>query len=173
MAKLLLTNVRLSFPSLDKSEQYNGQDTGKRAATFLIPADSKQAKALKKLAKSVAEEKFDKPLPKKMKTCIKDGDEVEYDGYAGMTAIKANTSKKPVLLDRDKSAIDPNELYAGCYVNASLDLYALDNQYGKRLSCQLNGIQFAKDGESFGAKNDSFDDFEAVDDDDDDDSAFE
>lgn len=35
--KVLLKNVRLSFPSLFKTEQYAGEDTGKFAATFLIP----------------------------------------------------------------------------------------------------------------------------------------
>lgn len=171
MAKLVLNNVRLSFPSLFSHEQYNGKSTGKYAATFLMDKDSKLAKEVQKAAKQVAEEKFGKKLPKGLKTCLKDGDDVEYDGYEGMLAIKANTKRRPVLVDRDKSAIteDDDTLYAGCYVNASLDIYALDNEYGKRVSCQLNGIQFYKDGEPFGAVNDSLDDFEDIDDDDDDD----
>lgn len=171
MAKLVLENVRLSFPSLFESEQYNGTDTGKYAATFLMDKKGKLAKKIQKAAKEVAEEKFGKPLPKGLKTCLKDGDEVEYDGYAGMLAIKANTKKRPVLINRDKTPItaDDDTLYPGCYVNVSLELYGLDNQYGKRISCQLNGIQFLKDGESFGSSNDSFDDFEALDEADDDD----
>jgi hypothetical protein len=53
-------------------------------------------------------------------------------------------------------------------VNVSLEIYGLDNQYGKRVSCQLNGIQFSKDGESFGQSNDTMGDFDELDDDDDD-----
>ena len=35
--KVMLKNVRLSFPSLFKTEEYNGVDTEEFAATFLIP----------------------------------------------------------------------------------------------------------------------------------------
>lgn len=169
MAKLVLKNVRLSFPSLFQTEEYNGTDTGKYAATFLVPKDDKQAKTLKKAIKSAVEEKFGKDAPKNLKSCLKDGDEVEYDGYAGMWAIKANTKRRPVLLNRDKTAIAEEDdiLYPGCYVNASVEVYGLDNQYGKRVSCQLNGIQFCKDGEMFGNANTSMDDFDELDDDDD------
>lgn len=174
MSKIVLKNARLSFPSLFETEQYNGQDTGKYAATFLIPKDSKQAKALKKAVKDAVTEKFGKDAPKKMKSALKDGDEVEYDGYEGMLAIKANTKKRPVLLNKDKSPIAEEDgvLYAGCYVNVSLEVYGLDNQYGKRVSCQLNGIQFAKDGEPFGNSNDTMGDFDELDDDDDEDNPF-
>ena len=175
MSKIILKNARLSFPSLFATEQYNGQDTGKFAATFLVPKDSKEAKAIKKAIKSAIELKFGKDAPKKLKSCVKDGDEVDYDGYDGMMAIKANTKKRPVLLNKDKSPITEEDdiLYAGCYVNVSLEVYGLDNQYGKRVSCQLNGIQFAKDGESFGQSNDTMGDFDAVDDDDDGENPFD
>lgn len=174
MAKIVLKNVRLSFPSLFETEQYNGQDTGKYAATFLVPKGSKGVKAIKKAVKDAVREKFGDDAPKRMKSCVKDGDDVEYDGYAGMMAIKGNTKKRPVLVDREKNPIaDDGTLYAGCYVNVSLEIYGLDNQYGKRVSCQLNGIQFLKDGDAFGATNDSMDDFEDMgEDDDDDDTAF-
>lgn len=170
MAKIVLKNVRLSFPSLFETEQYNGTDTGKYAATFLVPKDSKQAKAIKKAIKAATDEKFGKDAPKKLKSCLKDGDDVEYDGYEGMVAIKANTKRRPILLNRDKSPIAEEDgiLYAGCYVNASIEVYGLDNQYGKRISCQLNGIQFAKDGESFGSSNNADEDFDDLGDDDDD-----
>ena len=173
MAKLVLKGVRLSFPSLFETESYNGTDTGKYAATFLAKKGSKEAKAIKKAVKEACAEKFKGKVPGK--SCVKDGDEVEYDGYADMIAIKANTKKRPVLINRDKSPIteEDDTLYAGCYVNVSLDVYGLDNSYGKRVSCQLNGIQFAKAGEPFGATNDSMDDFDDIDDNDDDESPFD
>lgn len=178
--KVVLKDVRLSFPSLFETEQFKGQDTGKYAASFLIEKSSKQGKEIASLIKSVAEESFGTPVPKKVEYCIKDGDsdEIEYDGYEGMWAVKANTKKRPILVDRHKSPIseDDDVLYAGCYVNASLEVYSLDNQWGKRVSCQLNGIQFLRDGDAFGGRNDSLDDFDAIDGDidssDDEDSPF-
>lgn len=163
--KVVLKDVRLSFPSLFQTEEYKGQDTGKYAASFLISKSSKEGKELAALVKGVAEEAFGTPVPKKVEYCIKDGDETEYDGYEGMWAIKANTKKRPIVVDRHKNAVteDDDVLYAGCYVNASLEVYSLENGYGKRVGCQLNGIQYLRDGEAFGARNDSLDDFDAID----------
>jgi hypothetical protein len=41
--------------------------------------------------------------------------------------------------------------YAGCYVNANIDVWWQDNKYGKRVNASLRSVQFVKDGESFGA----------------------
>lgn len=172
MSKIVLKEVRLSFPSLWATETYNGTDTGKYACTLLIPKDSKQGKDLAKAVSSAAEEKFGKPLPKSIKYALKDGDSVEYDGYAGMWAIKANTKKRPVVIDQRKTPVteDDNVIYAGCFVNASIEVYAMDNQYGKRVGCQLNGIQFVKDGDSFGGGGNAMDDFDAIESEDSDDA---
>jgi len=163
--KVIINNARLSFPSLFKTEEYGGADTGKYGATFLIPkSDEATIKAIKAAMKEVAEAEFGKPLPKNLGTCLKDGDDKEYDGYADHYSIKATTKRRPVLVNRDKSPIaeDDGILYAGCYVNASLDIWAMNNQYGKKVLASLNGIQFARDGESFGASNDSMDDFDEL-----------
>lgn len=53
-------------------------------------------------------------------------------------------------------------LYSGCYVHAVVDVWAQDNDNGKRINCQLLGVQFAGDGDAFttGAvgETDDFDD---------------
>lgn len=164
MSKIILKNVRLSFPSLWSTESYNGTDTGKYACTFLIEKDTEQGKAVTKAVKDAMKEVG----AKADKTPLKDGDNVKYDGYAGMWAIKANTKKRPLVLDKDKTPLTEEDgvIYAGCYVNASIEVYSMDGQYGKRVGCQLNGVQFAKDGESFGGGGgNAIDDFDAVEDD--------
>jgi len=162
--KIVLKNVRLSFPSLFKTEDYGGADTGKFAATFLVPKKDPQIKVIKDALKKVAEEEFGKPLPKGITNCLKDGDDKDYDGYAGTYSIKASTKRRPTLIDETKTPIaeEDNKLYAGCYVNVSIDIWAMNNQYGKKVLASLNGIQFAKDGETFGVSNDSLDDFDAI-----------
>ena len=103
------------------------------------------------------------------KICMKDGDSIDYAGYAGTMSLKASSTKRPIIIDRDKSPLteDDNKFYAGCYVNASLELWAQNNQFGKRINCNLLGVQFMKDGEPFadGVKG-SIDDFEAFTDED-------
>lgn len=163
--KLILKGVRCSFPSLFETEQYGGQDTGKYACTFLISKeDDAQVKKIKQAIKAAAEGKFGKPLPKGLASCLSDGDDVDYDGYAGMFSVKASTKKRPIVVDSDKSPIADSDdrVYAGCYINASLELWVQDNQYGKGVRAQLNGIQFVKDGDRFGSSNDSLDDFEEL-----------
>jgi len=164
--KLVLQNVRLSFPSLWQTETYKGNDTGKYVASFLVDKTTDAGKALPKMITEVAEQAFGKPIPKKVEYCLKDGDQQEYDGYAGMWAIKANTKYRPTVIDRQKRPVTEEDdlIYPGCYVNASLEVYSYDGQYGKRVGCSLNAIQFVRDGESFVASSgDSLSDFDVLD----------
>ena len=49
-----------------------------------------------------------------------------------------------------------------------IDVWAQNNQYGKRINAQLDGVQFVRDGEPFGEGGISVDAFDAFGDDDDD-----
>lgn len=172
--KLMLKNARLSFPSLFEQATYQGQSLEKYEATFLIPKDSDDAKAVQAAIKEVGAEVLGKDWSK-AKLCILDGDTKEYDGYEGVWAVKASTKKRPIVLDKDKSALtaEDDKPYAGCYVNASISIYAFQNNYGKFVQAQLNAVQFSKDGEAFGG-GDSFsvDEFDDISDSDDDDAPF-
>ena len=169
--KVMLKNVRLSFPSLFKTEQYAGEDTEKYAATFLIPkSDTKTVTAIEQACKQALVEKYGEgKVPKGFKMPLVDGDEKEYQGYADHVCIKASTKKRPTLVNRDKTPIVEEDgiLYGGCYVNVSIDLWVMDNSYGKKVLASLNAIQFVKDGEAFGTKSEGADCFESLDDDDD------
>lgn len=164
----MLKNVRLSFPSLFKTEQYAGEDTEKYAATFLIPkSDTKTVASIEQACKQALVEKYGEgKVPKGFKMPLVDGDDKEYQGYADHVCIKANTKKRPTLVNRDKTPIleEDGILYGGCYVNASIDVWVMDNSYGKKVLASLNAIQFVKDGEAFGTKSDGADDFDDLDD---------
>lgn len=170
MAKVILQNVRLSFPSLFHKAQYQGNET-KFEATFLIPKGDKVISQIEKAIKEAAEEKFGVgKVPKGMKNPLIDGDEKEYNGYEGMVAVKASSSRRVTILDRDKTPIveEDNKIYAGCYVNAIIETWVQANDFGKRVNFNLLGVQFVKDGESFGAGNiDVTDDFNTIESDDD------
>jgi hypothetical protein len=172
MSKIILKNVRLSFPSLFRKAVFDGNET-KFEATFLIDkatGGDKIKEINAAIAAMIKEDLKGAKLPPD-KICLKDGDNIDYAGYTGTYSIKASSTKRPLVLDRDRSPLtdDDNKLYAGCYVNASLELWAQNNNYGKRINCNLLGVQFFKDGEPFadGVKG-SVDDFEAFADDGDD-----
>ena len=71
---------------------------------------------------------------------------------------------RPLVVDADKSPLvaEDGKPYSGCYVNASVELWPQDNNYGKRVNATLMGVQFFRDGESFSgggvASEDDFDD---------------
>jgi len=166
--KIKLPNVRLSFPSLYNRASFDGNQ-GKFEATFLINKDT-QASLIAELRKAIDAElaKANIKVPE-AKWALKDGDDVEYDGYAGHISLKASSNKRPTIIDRDKTPLmedDANAPYAGCYVNAIVDFWVQNNNYGKRVNCNLYGVQFVKDGESFGSGPvDVTDDFDLLDDD--------
>ena len=166
--KIKLNNVRLSFPSIFNKSEFNGQ-VGKFEATFLMNKES-QAKMIADVESQIALiQKDNKAKVSPDKICLKDGEFVDYDGYAGCMSIKAGSNRRPTVLGRDKAPVveEDNIVYAGCYVNAVVELWFQDNSYGKRVNCNLLGIQFAKDGDTFGAGDtDVSDDFDTIDNDD-------
>lgn len=169
--KIMLKNVRLSFPSLFEKAEFDGK-TGKYEATFLISKDDR--KGLKALEAAIEECREAHKLGKikSDKKAIKDGDEAEYDGYEDCFSIKASNNKRPTVIGKDKSPLtaDDEIVYAGCYVNCIVEPWAQDNKFGKRVNFNLLGVQFVKDGDPFadGGTTADADDFEDIDDDDDD-----
>jgi hypothetical protein len=165
MAKIKLHNVRLSFPSLFRKAVFSGEET-KFEATFLLSRETHADKIaeIDTLIKGMIKDTLKGAKLPADKVCLRDGDDVDYAGYAGHMSIKASTAKRPLVLDRDRSPLteDDNRMYAGCYVNAMIELWAQNNQWGKRINANLLGVQFFKDGEPFSdGVTASADDFEA------------
>lgn len=166
MAKLKLHNVRLSFPSLFRKAVFSGEET-KYEGTFLISKDDQADKIaeIDAAIKTLIRDKLKGAKLPSDKICLRDGNDVDYAGYDGHMSIKASSAKRPLVLDRDRSPLteDDNRPYAGCYVNAVIELWAQNNQYGKRINANLLGVQFFKDGDPFSdgvtASADDFDDF--------------
>lgn len=167
MANIKIRNARLSFPSVFNKAVFNGVE-GKYEATLLFPkSDTETYEAITKAIEDLKKENKGAKVAAD-KLCIKDGDEIEYEGYEGMWAIKASNSKRPTVINRDKTPLveDDDVIYAGCYVNGVIDLWFQNNQYGKRINANLLGLQFVKDGEPFadGAKVASADEFDELED---------
>ena len=175
--KVILKDVRLSYPSLFKPKAF-GKGVGQPSyqANFLIDKESKLGKqlidAVDDAIEAAREAKWGSKQPKikSDKICFKDGDKMEDAGpeMEGMMVLTARNYKKPTVRDRDKTElVEADGLpYGGCYVDASLNIWAQDNEYGIRINCSLNGVRFRRDGEAFGAGGFNSDDFEDLDDED-------
>jgi len=165
--KIKLNNVRLSFPSLFNKASFNGAET-KYEATFLLSKET-QKELISQVAAAIKNKiatdlKGAKIGPDKV--CLKDGEDIGYEGYAGHWSIKAANAKRPLCIDKDKVPVAEQDgvFYAGCYVNAVIEIWAQDNGYGKRINASLLGVQFLRDGEPLGSNSGaSLSDFDVVD----------
>jgi hypothetical protein len=163
--EIMLKNVRLAYPSLFKTEVYNGEDTGKYAGTFIL--DGKEHKAAHAQALKIIEQLIeDAKLTGKIKSdkiCLKK-DESDHNNTGGWV-VKATNKTRPTVVNTDISPLteDDNKIYGGCYVNVKIGFWVQNNAYGKRVNANLLGVQFAKDGKAFGEKKvASASDFDAI-----------
>ena len=164
MSKIKMQAVRLSFPSLFNTAKFGGEDTGKYEATFVLDKveHAEVIAGIKAQIDRLMKEELKSKVPSD-KLCLKDGDEMGRPEFEGKYTIKASTKKRPLVINRDKSPIteSDNVIYAGCYVNAIVSLWAQDNKFGKRINAQLDGVQFCRDGEAFGDGAVSVNEFDA------------
>jgi hypothetical protein len=173
--RVILKNVRLAFPSLFEARKFDDKNPKKRyGATLLIPPGSENDKAIRAAIQREATEKWGQKAAVTLKSfegssnkyCYQDGilKSDQYEGFEGMWALSANRNEEqgaPAVVDRDKSPLGPasGKPYAGCYVNASVDIWAQTGQY-TGVRCTLVGVQFAGDGDAFAGAPATADDFD-------------
>lgn len=159
IGRIMLNDVRLSFPGLFKAEAFKPGDEAKFKATLLIEKGSEQDKAIEARILAVLKEKYPQKADALLKQiqnnpnkfCYQDGDTRSYDGYEGMMALSAKSKTRPTVIDRNRTPLteEDGKPYAGCFVNASVDFFVYDSQ-GVGVSASLRGVQFWRDGDSFG-----------------------
>lgn len=173
MAKVHLNNVRLTFPALFEPKAVNGQGEPKFSASFLFPREHTGVAELSKAVTEAATAKWGakaqatlQQLKAADKLPVHDGDaKSDYDGYAGNLFVNASNKVRPLVIDGNRTPLTPAEgkPYSGCYVNAIVEIWAQDNQFGKRVNASLLGVQFVRDGERLaGGAVAAADDFEAI-----------
>ena len=170
--RLLLKNVRLSFPDLFIAKPFKPGDAPRFKATFLLQKEDPQIKVIEAAILDTAAEKFGKKAVAVIdgirgnanRFCFQDGNTKEYEGYENVMALAANSKTRPLVLDRDKTQLveADGKLYAGCYVNASVEIFAYTEPGNGGISASLKGVQFVRDGDAFGggapASPDEFED---------------
>lgn len=178
--KVILRNVRLSYEHIFTATKFQEGQPAKFSATFIIPKDHPDLNAAKRAMLEAGSETFGAAFntkngwPRGFTCSLKDADiEVNNMGevlseknpaYKGCYILEANSTRRPLVLGRKKEALTEEDgiIYSGCYVNASLaaDGYTFEN-LKRGVKCYLNGVQFVKDGERFGA--DASADFDELD----------
>jgi hypothetical protein len=180
--KIKVTGARLAFaqlftPKIWTSE--NGTPGKPRYECVLLfkPKDP-QVEMIWETIKQVANDQWGKDGPatltsilRNKKCCFFEGDDkAEQQGFAGHMALTTHSKTRPMVVDSDKRTPlveRDGRPYSGCFVHASVDIWAQDNGFGKRINSGLVAVMFSRDGEPFGggsvAEEDEFDSVEEED----------
>lgn len=180
-ARVLLKNVRLSYPSIYKAKAFGGgegegQGEPKFSAVALMDPNTKigqrNIEKMEAAIEYVKAKTWPKGAPKlaAAKVCLRDSEDLEEmkEGYEGMMYVTASNAKKPRVLDQDGQDVregDEGAPYGGCFVDMIVRVWGQDNKYGKRINSSLEGVKFREDGDAFGAAPVTDDDFEDDDED--------
>lgn len=151
--RIMVKNARCQFPKLFQAEEYMGKKNF--SIGLLLPADSANLKAIEAAASEAAESAFPGKGPAMLKKFrgsrttwpVKELD----DGSFIITPKRREEQGAPLVMDQKKQIIpaDAGKPYAGCYVNASIDVFCYTKN-GGGITAYLNGVQFVKDGEPLG-----------------------
>ncbi|EEY6051657.1 DUF2815 family protein [Salmonella enterica subsp. enterica serovar Bareilly] len=170
--KIRLNGVCNAFCHVFEATDFEGDGNFKFRDTFLIPKNSELDKqiwaAIRKVAKDAWGDKYEKILESikhiPNRAGYRDGNTKDYEGFEGHMFLTASNEARPLVIDRDRSPLvaADGRPYSGCFVNATVTVYAYDFK-GKGIGFSLGGVQFFKDGDAFtGGRPATVDDFDDV-----------
>lgn len=158
--RVVLTNVRLSFANIFEPKGFNGGDPRYSASFLVSKQDEDNLLKVKEAIKNVIKAEWGNEAPKLKDTqiCLRDGDNESWDGYADHFFISSGNKLKVAVRDLDGTDLtqhsednNPGDKpQSGDYVNAIVEIWAQNNNFGKRINANLVGVQYVKKGERFG-----------------------
>ena len=172
-----VSNVRLSYPHLDKPYKKEGdQGVAKYGVVGLLPKDTH--KAAKKLIEEVIGDVMKENKVKALaadKKFLRDGDESDKEEHEGHWTLSAREERRPVLkemVDGELTLVEPEDaketFYGGCWGSLLIRPWFQNNKYGKRVNAGLSAVTKKGDDDSFGEGRIGEDDVDDAFDDEDD-----
>lgn len=156
-----LRMVRLSYPHLFKAKGFGRKNEGtpKFSATAIIDPETRSGRDnIKRLEDAIAAAKEDKwgskiPKIKDDRICLREGDRDD-DASRDMMIVAASNEARPTVLDQDGNEVTAADdvVYAGCYGDMIVRIWAQDNDYGQRVNASLEGFRFREDGEPLSSR---------------------
>lgn len=166
--RVMLKNVVMAFPAIAQAQSYGDGDPA-YGAKFPIEPNSENHKLIEQAMLGEATEQWKEKgeailamLAEDKKLCFsktvyrskKTGE--PYEGFAGTHYLSArNATNQPTVIDQygkevtDKKAIE-RLAFSGAIVHASVEIWAQDNKWGRRINCSLRGIMLTGEGKNFG-----------------------
>jgi len=166
--RIMLKGITLAFPALAEPQAF-GEGEPAYGAKFPIKPNSEQQKAIEAAMLAEATEAWkDKAesvlamladdgkvaFAKKVYKSKKTGE--AYQGFEGMHYLSARNAKtQPTVFNeygdelKSKGDIEA-KAFSGALVNASVEIWAQDNKWGRRINCSLRGVMLTGEGENVG-----------------------
>ena len=166
--RIMLKNVVLAFPALAEPQAF-GEGEPAYGAKFPIDPNSEQQKAIEAAmlaeAKETWKDKADSVLKmlaednklafvKKVYRSKKTGE--AYQGFDGKHYLSDRNAKtQPTVFNQYGEEVSgkgdiERQAFSGAVVNASIEIWAQDNKWGRRINCSLRGVMLTGEGENFG-----------------------
>lgn len=147
--------VRASFVHVYQAVAPLGGGDPKYNITLLIPkSDTNTINAVSAEIGRVKQENTQLFGGQAVKIPLYDGDGLMPSGARwgeecrGCMVLRASSKEQPALVDENvQPLLTPNAVYSGCYVRASVNLYAYNQPMNKGIGCGINAIQKIADGE--------------------------
>jgi len=164
----MLKNVVLAFPALAEPQSF-GEGEPAYGAKFPIKPNSEQHKAIEAAILAEATEAWKEKAASVLKMLEEDGKVAftkkvyrskktgeAYQGFEGTHYLSTRNAKtQPSVYNAYGDEVDgkaniERDAFSGAVVNASIEIWAQDNKWGRRINCSLRGVMLTGEGENFG-----------------------
>ena len=166
--RIMLKNVVLAFPALAEPQSF-GEGEPAYGAKFPIKPNSEQQKAIEEAILAEAKEAWKDKADSVVKMLEEDGKVAftkkvyrskktgePYQGFDGMHYLSTRNAKtQPTVFNQYGEEVSGKgdieaKAFSGAVVNASIEIWAQDNKWGRRVNCSLRGVMLTGEGENFG-----------------------
>jgi hypothetical protein len=164
----MLKNVVLAFPALAEPQSF-GEGEPAYGAKFPIKPNSEQHKAIEAAILAEATEAWKDKAASVLKMLEEDGKVAftkkvyrskktgeAYQGFDGTHYLSTRNAKtQPSVYNAYGDEVDgkaniERDAFSGAVVNASIEIWAQDNKWGRRINCSLRGVMLTGEGENVG-----------------------
>lgn len=166
--RLMLKNITMAFPALAEPQSF-GEGEPAYGAKFPIKVNGEHQKLLEEAMLAEAKEQWKDKGKSVLDMLIEDGKVAfvkkvykskktgePYQGFEDTYYLSTRNPKtQPTVFNEygepltTKSDIE-RQAFSGAIVNASVEVWAQDNKWGRRINCTLRGVMLTGEGENVG-----------------------
>lgn len=150
---ILISDVRASYPHIDKQWRKNEKDQLAYSLTGILPVATHQPAIdlLIEVCEDIIKERNKGKDIKDDAKFVRDGKPTKKPEYVGSWIVASRETEKPTVLHPDKSEMESpeeikKEIKAGFYVDMLIQPWWQDNEHGQRINASLRAVRLRREG---------------------------